>query len=149
MTQNGIRTSASGGPFDVNGDGTITGTEATVSLNRGAVDARADLKADNFAWSIGANYLIGDNFSVFGRASSGASFNVDRALDFGVRDASGGLWPGLKAPMSTPSSSMKLASRLRIWHWAAASSIFTGHFPVKNRGIQHHHHASVRADPQI
>lgn len=94
MTQNGIRTSASGGPFDVNGDGAITGTEATVSLNRGTVDARADLKADNFAWSLGANYLIGDNFSIFGRASSGASFNFDRALDFGVRNASGGLLPG-------------------------------------------------------
>ncbi len=94
MTQNGIRTSASGGPFDVNGDGAITGTEATVSLNRGTVDARADLKANNFAWSIGANYLIGDSFSVFGRASSGASFNFDRALDFGVRDASGGLLAG-------------------------------------------------------
>ncbi len=94
MRQNGIRTSASGGPFDVNGDGVITGTEATVSLNRGTVDARADLKADNFAWSVGANYLIGDNFSVFGRASSGASFNFDRALDFGVRNASGGLIAG-------------------------------------------------------
>jgi outer membrane receptor protein involved in Fe transport len=94
MRQNGIRTSASGGPFDVNGDGVITGTEATVSLNRGTVDARADLKADNLAWSFGANYLIGDSFSVFGRASSGASFNFDRALDFGVRNASGGLIPG-------------------------------------------------------
>lgn len=94
MSQNGIRTSASGGPFDVNGDGVITGTEATVSLNRGTVDARADLKADNFAWSLGANYLINNNFSVFGRASSGASFNFDRALDFGVRDASGALLAG-------------------------------------------------------
>lgn len=94
MRQNGVRTAGAGAPFDVNGDGAITGTEATVSLNTGVVDARADLKADNFAWSIGANYLVGDNFSVFGRASSGASFNFDRALDFGVRDASGGLLAG-------------------------------------------------------
>jgi outer membrane receptor protein involved in Fe transport len=94
MTQNGIRTSASGGPFDVNGDGLITGSEATVSLNRGTVDARADLKADNIAWSIGANYLINESVSVFARASSGASFNFDRALDFGVRDASGALLAG-------------------------------------------------------
>lgn len=94
MRQNGIRTAAAGAPFDLNGDGAITGTEATVSQNTGVVDARADLKADNFAWSFGANYLIGDNFSVFGRASSGASFNFDRALDFGVRNASGGLIPG-------------------------------------------------------
>jgi outer membrane receptor protein involved in Fe transport len=94
MSQNGIRTAGAGGPFDLNGSGTITGSEATVSLNTGVVDARADLKADNFAWSLGANYLIGDNFSIFGRASSGASFNFDRALDFGVRNASGGLLPG-------------------------------------------------------
>lgn len=94
MRQNGVRTAGAGGPFDLNGSGTITGTEATVSLNTGVVDARADLKADNFAWSVGANYLIGDNFSLFARASSGASFNFDRALDFGVRNASGGLIPG-------------------------------------------------------
>ena len=94
MRQNGIRTSAAGAPFDVNGDGVITGTEATVSQNRGTVDARADLKADNFAWSVGANYLIGDSFSLFGRASSGASFNFDRALDFGVRNNSGQLLAG-------------------------------------------------------
>jgi outer membrane receptor protein involved in Fe transport len=94
MRQNGIRTAGAGGKFDVNGDGVFTGTENTVSLNTGIVDARANLKADNFAWSLGANYLVGDNFSIFGRASSGASFNFDRALDFGVRNASGGLIPG-------------------------------------------------------
>lgn len=94
MSQNGIRTAGAGGPFDLNGSGTITGSEATVSLNTGVVDARADLKADNIAWSVGANYLIGDDFSIFGRASSGASFNFDRALDFGVRNAGGGLLPG-------------------------------------------------------
>lgn len=94
MRQNGIRTAGAGAPFDVNGDNVITGSEATVSLNTGVVDARADLKADNLAWSFGANYLIGDNLSVFGRASSGASFNFDRALDFGVRNASGALLPG-------------------------------------------------------
>jgi outer membrane receptor protein involved in Fe transport len=94
MRQNGVRTAGAGAPFDVNGSGTITGSEATVSLNTGVVDARADLKADNFAWSLGANYLIGDNLSIFARASSGASFNFDRALDFGVRNASGNLLPG-------------------------------------------------------
>lgn len=94
MSQNGVRTAAAGAPFDVNGDGRITGSEATVSLNTGVVDAWADLNANNIAWSLGANYLVGDNFSIFGRASSGASFNFDRALDFGVRDASGALRAG-------------------------------------------------------
>ncbi len=94
MRQNGIRTAGAGAPFDVNGDGRITGSEATVSLNTGVADARADLTANNLAWSLGANYLLGDTFSIFGRASSGASFNFDRALDFGVRDGSGALRTG-------------------------------------------------------
>lgn len=94
MRQNGIRTAGAGAPFDVNGDGRITGSEATVSLNTGVADARADLTANNLAWSLGANYLLGDTFSIFGRASSGASFNFDRALDFGVRDTSGALLAG-------------------------------------------------------
>ena len=94
MRQNGIRTAGAGAPFDVNGDGRITGSEATVSLNTGVADARADLTANNLAWSLGANYLVGDTFSIFGRASSGASFNFDRALDFGVRDGSGALLAG-------------------------------------------------------
>jgi len=94
MRQNGIRTAGAGAPFDVNGDGRITGSEATVSLNTGVADARADLTANNLAWSLGANYLVDDNFSIFGRASSGASFNFDRALDFGVRDTSGALLTG-------------------------------------------------------
>ncbi len=94
MRQNGIRTAGAGAPFDVNGDGRITGSEATVSLNTGVADARADFTANNLAWSLGANYLLGDNFSIFGRASSGASFNFDRALDFGVRDGSGALLAG-------------------------------------------------------
>jgi len=94
MTQNGVRIAGSGGPFDANSDGQITGSEATISLNRGIPDATADFTADNVAWSIGANYLVNDGFSVFGRASSGASFNFDRALDFPVRDASGDLFDG-------------------------------------------------------
>ncbi len=94
MTQTGVRIEASGAPFDVNNDGAITGSEATVSLNNGTVGARADLEVDNTAWSVGANYRLYDDFAVFGRASSGASFNFDRALDFGVRNPDGSLRAG-------------------------------------------------------
>ncbi|MFC7290406.1 TonB-dependent siderophore receptor [Hirschia litorea] len=94
MKQNGIRTEAAGGDFDVNNDGVITGSEASVSLNNGTIGAIANLEVDHTAWSVGANYLITDNVSVFGRASSGASFNFDRALDFGVRNAGGALNDG-------------------------------------------------------
>ena len=94
MKQNGRRLEAAGGPVDLDNDGVISGAEANVSLNTGAVGAVANFETDNTAWSIGANYLINDDLSVFGRASSGASFNFDRALDFGVRDSAGDLNPG-------------------------------------------------------
>ncbi len=91
MTQTGVRLEASGGAVDLNNDGAITGSEASVSLNNGSVGARANLEVDNTAWSVGANYRLNDGMSVFGRASSGASFNFDRALDFGVRNPDGSL----------------------------------------------------------
>ena len=93
MTQTGVRLEASGGAVDLNNDGAITGSEASVSLNNGSVGARANLEVDNTAWSVGANYRLNDGMSVFGRASSGASFNFDRALDFGVRNPDGSLRP--------------------------------------------------------
>ena len=94
MTQTGVRLEASGGAVDLNNDGAITGSEASVSLNNGTVGARANLDVNNTAWSVGANYLLRDGLAVFGRASSGASFNFDRALDFGVRNPDGSLRPG-------------------------------------------------------
>jgi len=94
MTQTGVRLEASGAPFDINNDGAITGAESSVSLNNGTVGARADLEVDNTAYSVGVNYRLYDDFAVFGRASSGASFNFDRALDFGVRNPDGSLRPG-------------------------------------------------------
>ncbi|NNC38407.1 MAG: TonB-dependent receptor [Hyphomonadaceae bacterium] len=94
MTQTGVRLEANGGAVDLNNDGAITGSEASVSLNNGTVGARANLEVDNTAWSVGGNFLVNDGMSVFARASSGASFNFDRALDFGVRNADGTLRPG-------------------------------------------------------
>ncbi len=96
MTQTGVRLEAGGGAVDLNNDGAITGSEASVSLNNGTVGARANLKVSNTAWSVGANYMLRDDLAVFGRASSGASFNADRALDFGVRNNDGTLRSGGK-----------------------------------------------------
>lgn len=94
MKQNGQRLEASGGPVDLNNDGLITGAEANVSLNNGTVGALANFEVDNTAYSFGVNYLIREDLAVFGRVSSGASFNFDRALDFGVRNSAGDLIPG-------------------------------------------------------
>lgn len=92
MEQTGSRTEAVGGPFDVDGDGTIDPPEADVSLNTG-LGGVANFEVDNTAFSLGANYLVNDNLSVFGRYSEGASFNGERQL-FNSLDAGGGLVPG-------------------------------------------------------
>ncbi len=92
MEQTGSRTEAAGGPFDVDGDGTIDAPETSVSLNTG-VGGQANFEVDNTAYSVGANYLFSDNFSVFGRFSSGASFNGERQL-FNSLNPSGNLIAG-------------------------------------------------------
>ncbi len=92
MRQTGTRTEGAGGPFDVDGDGVIDPPEANVSLNTG-VGGIANFEVDNTAFSLGANYLINDTLSVFGRYSEGASFNGERQL-FSSLNAGGGLIPG-------------------------------------------------------
>lgn len=93
MEQTGNRFEAVGGAFDVNGDGLIGPAEADVSLSTTTVGATANFEVDNTAWSVGANYLLQDNFSIFGRASSGASFNGERQLG-NAQTPGGGLIPG-------------------------------------------------------
>ena len=95
MKQSGTRTEGAGGPFDVDGDGTIDPPEADVSLNTG-IGGVANFEVDNTAFSIGANYLLNDSLSFFGRYSEGGSFNGERQL-FNALDAGGGLLPGGEA----------------------------------------------------
>ncbi|VAV96691.1 Predicted sucrose-specific TonB-dependent receptor [hydrothermal vent metagenome] len=93
MRQRGNRFEAVGGAFDVDGDGTIDPPETDVSLSTNTVGATANFSVSNTSFSVGANYLVQDNFSVFARVSSGASFNGERQLG-NSQLPGGGLIPG-------------------------------------------------------
>ena len=72
--------------IDVNQDGIIQPTETIVYVTTSGVDQPVHYTKHYLSYSIGANYTIGDNLALFGRASRGARFNADRVLP---ADASG------------------------------------------------------------
>jgi outer membrane receptor protein involved in Fe transport len=92
IEQTGTRTEGEGGAFDVDGDGMIDAPEMMVSLNTGQ-GGIANFVVDRTSFTIGANYLISNTLSVFGRYSDGAAFNGERQL-FNSLNAGGGLIPG-------------------------------------------------------
>ena len=92
IKQTGTRTEASGGAFDVDGDGIIDAPETGVSLNTGEGGV-ANFEVDHTSYSLGANYLVRENLSVFARYSEGASFNGERQL-FSSLGPNGRLVPG-------------------------------------------------------
>ncbi|MAN67155.1 MAG: TonB-dependent receptor [Hyphomonadaceae bacterium] len=92
LEQTGTRTDGAGGPFDVDGDGLIDAPEAAVSLNTG-LGGTTNFEVDHTAFTIGANYLLSNALSVFGRYSEGAAFNGERQL-FTSLDEGGRLVPG-------------------------------------------------------
>ena len=63
-----------------------------VSLNTGQ-GGIANFEVDHTSFTLGANYLVSDTLSVFGRYSDGAAFNGERQL-FNSLNAGGGLVPG-------------------------------------------------------
>lgn len=65
---------------DINGDGTINPAETLVSVLPTAGASLIDYDTDYVSYSIGANYLITDVLSVFGRYSKGGRANADRIL---------------------------------------------------------------------
>lgn len=92
IEQTGTRTEGAGGAFDVDGDGIIDAPEMMVSLNTGQ-GGIANFEVDHTSFTLGANYLVSDTLSVFGRYSDGAAFNGERQL-FNSLNAGGGLVPG-------------------------------------------------------
>jgi outer membrane receptor protein involved in Fe transport len=92
IEQTGTRTEGAGGAFDIDGDGIIDAPEMMVSLNTGQ-GGIANFEVDHTSFTIGANYLISNTLSVFGRYSDGAAFNGERQL-FNSLNAGGGLVPG-------------------------------------------------------
>lgn len=73
---------------DVNGDGTISAVERSVSLIDNANAKPIDYSVSYWSWSVGANYQFSPDAAVFARASRGGRANADRLL-FGVVQADG------------------------------------------------------------
>ena len=65
---------------DINGNGTINRAETLVSVLPTTGAALVDYDTDYVSYSVGANYLVTDSFSIFGRYSRGGRANADRIL---------------------------------------------------------------------
>ena len=66
--------------FDINDDGRFNPAEDLTSILPTTGAALVNYKTDYVSYSLGANYLISDAFSVFGRYSKGGRANADRIL---------------------------------------------------------------------
>ena len=64
--------------FDFDGNGVIDAAEAQTSVIPLGSPSPVDYDYDYLSYSIGANYLLTDDFSVFGRYSKGGRANADR-----------------------------------------------------------------------
>ncbi len=85
--------------LDVDNNGTIEGPELSVSVVDNANRKPINYDYDYVSLSVGANYLLSNNQSVFGRFSRGGRANADRLL-FGPNVLnSGEAAPGLSADM--------------------------------------------------
>jgi outer membrane receptor protein involved in Fe transport len=73
---------------DVDGDGVIEATEASVAVIDDASRKPVDYDWNYLSYSTGFNYLINDDLAGFGRISRGARANADRLL-FGIIDDNG------------------------------------------------------------
>jgi outer membrane receptor protein involved in Fe transport len=84
-----------GGPvdFDINGDGVISVAESNSFLAANINPQIINYETDYTSWSVGGNYQINSNTSVFARASKGSRANADRVVsDFaGAFTATGDL----------------------------------------------------------
>ncbi len=74
--------------FDVNGDGIIQPTEVSVSVIDYANPQLVNYDWNYTSYSLGANYRLSDNVSLFARTSKGGRANADRLL-FGKVKADG------------------------------------------------------------
>ena len=70
--------------FDINNDGIISAPENSVSAINTASETAVDYDYDYVSYSVGANYLLTDKQSLFGRYSRGASAKADRILFSGL-----------------------------------------------------------------
>jgi outer membrane receptor protein involved in Fe transport len=76
---------------DINGDGSITGPEASVAVIDNAKASPVNYKYDYVSYSVGANYKVNDNMAIFARTSKGHAAKADRILFGGDINSIGGL----------------------------------------------------------
>ena len=81
---NGSFTGSSQTTFDINNDNIISAPETSVSAVNTANTTAVDYKYDYVSYTIGANYLLDSQQSVFARYSRGASAKADRILFSGL-----------------------------------------------------------------
>ncbi len=104
--------------IDVNQDGIIQPTEKTVYVATSGTVQPVNYTKRYVSYSIGANYAIGDNLALFGRASRGARFNADRVIP---GDASGNVLTPLALNFANQQEAgVKFADR----HFAGALTYF-------------------------
>ena len=70
--------------YDINNDNVISAPESSVSAINTANTTAVDYDYDYVSYSLGANYLVDANQSVFARYSKGASAKADRILFSGL-----------------------------------------------------------------
>lgn len=91
MKEDGNITEASGHPFDVNGDGTISAAESDVSINQGlGAIGYYNFTVGHTSYSLGTNYKLSDDMAVFARYSDGAAFNGERQDGSGAYNPNSG-----------------------------------------------------------
>ena len=81
---NGSFTGSSQKAFDINNDGIISAPESSVSAVNTANTTAVDYDYSYVSYSLGANYLLNAQHSIFARYSRGASAKADRILFSGL-----------------------------------------------------------------
>jgi outer membrane receptor protein involved in Fe transport len=81
---NGSFAGSSQTSFDINNDGALSAPETNVSTINTTNTTAVDYDYDYISYSVGANYLLSAQQSVFGRISKGASAKADRILFSGL-----------------------------------------------------------------
>jgi outer membrane receptor protein involved in Fe transport len=102
------------GGFDVNRDGAITGAERNVYLVDTSNPSPINYKTSYTSYSLGANYRLAKDVSVFARVSKGGRAIADRLLfsPF-VNSVTGGLTSGLEAQAVATVKQREMGIKLR------------------------------------
>lgn len=117
-------------PFDVDGNGTITGAENnTWLINTAAARGLVDYKINYTNYSLGANWRVTNDFSTFVRHSKGNRAIADRLLfSSNIDSATGALTSGGReaavAPVEQTELGVKLRGKTDALNYSVAATLF-------------------------